>query len=113
GDEDKLKQLLRNLLDNSLTYSDDGKRVYIGVHERGGKVKIVVKDEGWGIPKEDLRHAGEKFFRGVQALNTTGTGLGLTISKEIVKMHGGTMFIQSWPGAGTTVTVELPFRRSV
>ncbi|MGD8351846.1 MAG: PAS domain-containing protein, partial [Nitrospirota bacterium] len=48
GDEDKLKQLLRNLLDNSLTYSDDGKRVYIGVHERGGKVKIVVKDEGWG-----------------------------------------------------------------
>jgi PAS domain S-box-containing protein len=113
GDEDKLKQLFRNLLDNSLTYSDSGKRVFIGVHKSGEKVKIVVEDEGWGIPKEDLGHAGEKFYRGVHAVNTTGTGLGLTISKEIVKMHGGAMYIESRPGAGTSVTVELPFRRSV
>lgn len=113
GDEDKLKHLLRNLLDNSLTYSDSGKRIFIGVQKGEGKVKIVVKDEGWGIPEEDLRHAGEKFFRGAHAVKTTGTGLGLTISKEIVKMHGGTMCIESWPGVGTTVTVELPSRRSV
>lgn len=112
GDEDKIKHLLRNLVDNALTYSDGGKRVFVGVHKHGKKVKIVVRDEGWGIPDENLRHAGEKFYRGVQAVRTTGTGLGLAISKEIVKMHGGALHIESKPGTGTTVTVELPFGRS-
>ncbi len=111
GDEEKLKHLLRNIVDNALTYSDSGKKVHVGVHKYGETVKIVVKDQGWGISKEDLRHAGEKFYRGAHAADTTGTGLGLSIAREIVKMHGGSLNIESKPGKGTTVTVELPLRR--
>jgi PAS domain S-box-containing protein len=111
GDEEKLKHMLRNIVDNALTYSDSGKKVHVGVHKYGETVKIVVKDEGWGIQEEDLRHAGEKFYRGAHAVDTTGTGLGLSIAREIVKMHGGSLDIESKPGEGTTVTVELPSRR--
>ncbi len=111
GDEEKLKQMLRNLVDNALTYSDSGKRVSMVVHKQREKVKIVVRDEGWGIPDEDLRHAGEKFYRGIHAIKTTGTGLGLAIAKEIARMHRGELNIKSKPGVGTTVTVTLPFRR--
>jgi signal transduction histidine kinase len=72
-----------------------------------------VRDEGWGIPEEDLRHVGEKFYRGGHSVKTTGTGLGLAISRDIVKMHGGSFHVESKPGKGTTVTMELPFRRKV
>jgi PAS domain S-box-containing protein len=112
GDEAKLKQMLSIIVDNALTYSDDGKNVSVAVHKHGDMIRIVVRDEGWGIPEEDLRHAGEKFYRGVHSVKTTGTGLGLAISKDIAKMHGGSINIESKPGKGTSVTVELPFRRS-
>jgi PAS domain S-box-containing protein len=113
GDEEKLKHMLRNIVDNALTYSDSGKKVNLSVHKEGEKVKIEVRDEGWGISKEDLRHAGEKFYRGAQSVKTAGTGLGLAISQDIIKMHGGSFHIKSKFGEGTTVTVKLPFRRKV
>jgi PAS domain S-box-containing protein len=113
GDEEKLKHMLRNIVDNSLTYSDSGKHVTLSVHKDREKVKIMVRDEGWGIPEEDLGHVGEKFYRGVYSVRTTGTGLGLAISRDIVKMHGGKFHIDSKLGKGATVTVELPFRRKV
>ncbi len=111
ADREKLKRLLSNLIDNSLTYTDDGKAVAVEVRKLGGKVRIIVRDEGWGIPEDDLKHAGEKFYRGVHAVRTTGTGLGLALCKDIARMHGGDIHIESRPGVGTTVTVELPTRR--
>jgi len=111
GDEAKLKQMLSILVDNATTYSDTGSKVSLTVQKEGEKVKIVVRDEGWGITDEDLKHVGEKFYRGIHSVKTTGTGLGLAISKDIARMHGGTLDIESTIGKGTTVTVELPLRR--
>jgi PAS domain S-box-containing protein len=113
GDEEKLKHMLRNIVDNAITYSDSGTRVMLSVHKDGEKIKILVRDEGWGIPEEDLRHVGERFYRGIHSEKTTGTGLGLALSRDIVKMHGGSFRVESKSGKGTTVTTKLPFRRKV
>lgn len=111
GDADKLKQLIGNLLDNSLTYSDGGSSVDITVRSDAEIVEIVVKDSGWGIEEEDLTHVGEKFYRGRYAGKAKGTGLGLSLCKEIAHMHKGELHIESTLGEGTTITVKLPFRR--
>jgi|Deesub1362A_J573_1020465.scaffolds.fasta_scaffold00013_114 PAS domain S-box-containing protein len=110
GDEEKLKQLLRNLVENSVTYSDRGCAVEVVVRRHGNSIQIVVRDEGWGIAEEDLKHIGEKFYRGRHAARTKGTGLGLSLCKDIAKMHGGTLHVTSKRGEGTTVVVELPIR---
>ncbi|MDP2168108.1 MAG: PAS domain-containing protein [Thermodesulfovibrionales bacterium] len=111
GDKDKIKQMLMNLVDNSLTYSDGGCAVEVNVGRHGDAVRIQVRDEGWGIPDEDMGHLGEKFYRGRHGLSTKGTGLGLSLCREIAKMHGGDLHIESAAGEGTTVTVEIPLRR--
>jgi PAS domain S-box-containing protein len=107
GDELKIKQLLRNLLDNAMTYSDVGSSVELDVSKADGIIRITVNDNGWGIAEEDLSHAGERFFRGKLASRTKGTGLGLALCKNIARMHGGDLSIKSRPGEGTTVTVDL------
>ncbi len=111
GDADKLKQLLRNLLDNSLTYSDAGASVEIAVRRMGEDILLTVTDTGWGIPEEDIPHIGEKFYRGRHAGAAKGTGLGLSLCREIARMHGGRLTVESTAGKGTAVTVELPMRR--
>jgi PAS domain S-box-containing protein len=112
GDEDKLKQLLRNLVDNSLTYSDKGCTVGLEVSRKEDVVSLLVKDNGWGMEDEDLAHVGEKFYRSKSAAGAKGTGLGFSLCKSIAQMHGGHMEVQSNKGGGTTVTVELPMRRN-
>ena len=111
GDVERLKHLLRSLVDNALTYCDQGTRVEVSFTQRGEKVHLKVMDEGWGIPKDELKHVSEKFYRGSHVLKEKGTGLGLSICGEIVKMHGGRIMLDSEQGRGTTVTVELPIRR--
>lgn len=111
GDEEKLGQLLRNLIDNSLTYSDSGCSIEVAVGKRDTMLRIVVRDEGWGMTAEDLLHAGEKFYRGKSAARTRGTGLGLALCGHIAKLHGGALLLESRPGGGTTVVVELPIDR--
>jgi PAS domain S-box-containing protein len=111
GDEDKLKQLVRNLVDNSMTYSDKGCSVEVNVLRDNDNVRITVKDDGWGMEAEDLEHVGEKFYRGRHIGKTKGTGLGFSLCNEIVRMHCGRMRIQSEKDKGTTVTVDLPMRR--
>lgn len=111
GDREKIKQLLRNLIDNSITYCDKGSEVKVEIYPKGDSVILSVKDTGWGISAEDLGHAGEKFYRGKQAVATKGTGLGLSLCREIAHMHGGGISIKSEAGKGTTVIVELPMAR--
>jgi PAS domain S-box-containing protein len=111
GDRDKLKQVLRNLLDNSLTYSDRGCRIQLGGARRDALLELWVKDTGWGMSPQELQRAGERFFRGKRASKLKGTGLGLALVKELVALMGGTVRIDSAPGAGTTVKITLPLRR--
>jgi PAS domain S-box-containing protein len=112
GDEDKLKQLIRNLVDNSLTYSNKGCAVAIEVSRKDDVIKLQIKDTGWGMEDEDLAHVGEKFYRSKSAAGAKGTGLGFSLCKGIAQMHGGNMEVHSKKGGGTTITVGLPMRRN-
>ncbi len=112
ADEERIRQILLNLIDNSIKYSDPDSSIEIQVLEEQDYVIIKVKDSGWGIPPEDLHHIGKRFYRGRHGSITKGTGLGLALCHEIVEMHGGRMEIESTPGAGTVVRIYLPVRRS-
>jgi PAS domain S-box-containing protein len=112
ADGEKLKQLLTNLVFNSLTFCDEGCVVELMARRKDGEIEISVSDNGWGIPEEDLPHLTERFYRGKHGASVKGTGLGLSICSEIVKMHGGKMEITSKTGAGTRVIVTLPLRES-
>ncbi|UOE92105.1 ATP-binding protein [Alkalihalobacillus sp. LMS39] len=108
GDEGKIKQLLFILLENSLKYSDKEVEVYISAIK--DKVELSVSDFGVGIPKSDVPHIFERFFRVDKARSrkTGGSGLGLSIAKSIVDAHKGTITVESEEGKGTTFIVVFP-----
>ena len=108
ADRDKIIQVLSNLTDNSIKYSNSGCRIAVRVYAEDNHVIIEHTDTGWGIPEKDLQHIGERFYRGKHGEKTKGTGLGLTLSKEIINLHGGTMQINSKFGVGTSVIITLP-----
>jgi PAS domain S-box-containing protein len=110
-DRERIKELLMNLVDNSLTFSDDGCNIEIKVRKKKNALEIMVSDDGWGISEEDLPRLTERFYRGRHGEKIKGTGLGLSLSNEIVKMHDGNMNIKSRPGEGTKIVVSFPYRR--
>ncbi len=112
GDSDKLSQVLVNLVSNSIKYSEKGGTILLSSYEKEEDIIIRVKDEGIGIPIEDLPYIFERFYRVDQSRDkeTGGAGIGLTITKEIVEAHGGRIAIESSPGQGTEVIVTLPKR---
>jgi PAS domain S-box-containing protein len=112
GDEEKIKQILMNFLDNSLTFSDEGCKIIISAGKKDDNIEIMISDNGWGIPEEDLPHLTERFYRGKHGERIKGTGLGLSLCNEIVKMHKGTMDIKSRVGEGTEITVTFPYREA-
>ncbi|MBQ6877228.1 MAG: HAMP domain-containing histidine kinase [Oscillospiraceae bacterium] len=107
GDKNRLRQVFVNIIDNALKYSDEGGSVTIStLRSENGFVDIVVKDTGIGIPAEQLEKVKTKFFKG----NATrrGSGIGLAVADEIIRMHGGEILLDSVEGEGTTVTIRLP-----
>ena len=108
GDKHKLRQVLLNLLDNSIKYSRENSLIRLETGSRGGAVYFTISDQGIGIAKEELPHVFERFYRSREARKEKGFGLGLNICKSIVDLHGGKISIQSDPGKGTTVTLEFP-----
>jgi two-component system OmpR family sensor kinase len=117
ADEQRLRQLLLNLVDNAIKYTDRGGRIELALARKGGEIIIRVIDNGRGIPAADLPRIFDRFFRRSKMAGGTsapGTGLGLSISKWIVESHGGTIGVQSRPGHGTefTVTIEADGDRS-
>lgn len=96
-----------NLIDNAMKYSAPDTPIEITVKLLENKVKIEVKDEGFGIPEEDLVRIFDKFYRAVKPRQITGTGLGLSICKGIVEAHGGQIFAENNPDKGATFTVIL------
>lgn len=109
---DLIKQMLINLMDNGIKYSDAGGAVNIEVSEQGDKVQIVVQDHGIGIPKEDLPRIFERFYRVDKARSKKegGTGLGLAIVKHSVIHLKGSIEVESVPGWGTKFVIRLPKR---
>jgi len=108
ADENLLRHTFANLLNNAVKYSPPGKPVTFSATREDGNAIFVLQDSGMGIPPEDCQRLFTPFYRGKNAANIQGTGLGLVIVKHCVERHGGTIEIQSAPGAGTTVTVQLP-----
>ncbi|MBT4511155.1 MAG: HAMP domain-containing protein [Chloroflexi bacterium] len=110
-DPDRIQQVLINLLDNAIKYSHDGGSVTIeAIPQKDQKVLIKIRDEGIGIPTEDLPHIGQRFYRTDKARSRAkgGAGLGLAIAKSFIEAHGGQLWVDSEEGQGTTVSFTLP-----
>ena len=109
-DEDKLRQVLVNLVENAVKYSPDGGTVTVGLRAEKGRARIEVRDRGLGIPETDHARVFEKFTRLDPGLSrgVGGTGLGLYIARELVERMGGEIEVDSAPGDGSTFVVELP-----
>jgi two-component system phosphate regulon sensor histidine kinase PhoR len=111
GNRDHLRQVLMNLVDNSIKYSrDGGGEVIIAVKDEQDKLSVRVIDNGIGIPEEDLPYIFDTAYRATDTLSIkrAGTGLGLAIAKRIVEQHGGEIQVRSQVGGGTTVSFDLP-----
>jgi PAS domain S-box-containing protein len=109
-DPEKLGQVLANLVDNAVRYSPQGGPIEISVTHGGGFARCSVRDEGLGIPPEEHERIFERFYRLDPDLRytITGTGLGLYISRELVRLMGGRIEVRSQLGQGSTFAVELP-----
>jgi signal transduction histidine kinase len=107
-DEKLLQRALNNLLTNAIKYSPGGGTVIMMAACDPDEVRIQVTDSGIGIPKEDLPHIFENFYRASNAENIPGTGIGLTIARQAVELHGGSIEVRSQRGVGTTFTIRIP-----
>jgi PAS domain S-box-containing protein len=110
GDEDKLRQVLLNLIDNAVKYSPDGGHIQIEVEQRDSGLRIAVRDQGLGIPHGEEQRIFGKFYRvdPQQSRGVGGTGLGLYISRELVRRMEGRVSVSSLEGEGSTFVVDLP-----
>jgi len=114
ADKQRIKQLLLNLLDNAVKYTDVNGAITLGMNVSGNNAEIRISDTGRGIPADDLPHIFDRFFRRSKPIadrSASGFGLGLSIVKWIVDTHGGRIHARSKPGEGTTFTVSLPLNQ--
>jgi two-component system sensor histidine kinase VicK len=113
-DEDKLTQVLDNIISNALKYSPEGGQVKFKVKELENMIEVSISDQGMGIPKDNIKKIFERFYRVDKARSRQmgGTGLGLAIAKEVVEAHGGRIWASSIEGKGTTIYFTLPYERS-
>ena len=108
GDADRIQQVLVNLLDNAVKYGE-GSPVTVRVQPANGVVRLSVQDSGPGLSAAEQARIFDKFYRaGPQLTRTGGTGLGLYISRELVRRMGGRLDVRSEAGAGATFVLELP-----
>ena len=108
GDETLLVTALANLVSNAIAYSPNGSSVSISRRRRGDTIEIAVTDRGIGIAPADQEAVFQPFHRTSGSQNVPGIGLGLSIVRQLVERHGGTVRVASVPGHGATFTVRLP-----
>ncbi|TDF97170.1 sensor histidine kinase [Paenibacillus piri] len=106
ADENRLKQVLINLIDNALKFTEPGGTITMDARSTPEHVVLTVEDTGAGIAEQDLEHVFQKFYKG--ASHTAGSGLGLSISEQIIKLHGGQLKLISQSGKGTKVEIVIP-----
>ncbi len=103
GDSDRIKQVFVNILDNAMKYTKQGGKITVTANVADDRITITVSDTGCGISPEDLPHVKEKFYK--TNMTVHGSGIGLAVTDEIIKLHNGTFDIDSVLGEGTTVVV--------
>ena len=108
ADKVMLRQLFNILLDNAVKYTNDDKKIDIKLYKQVSNVKIVVKDNGIGIKKEDLPYVFDRFWRAEKSRHQKSLGLGLSIAEAVVKLHHGFISVDSRVGEGTTFEIVLP-----
>ena len=109
GDEDQLRRLFVNIIDNAIKYTSRKGKIIITANKDGGHAKIVISDTGIGISADELPYIFDRFYQVAKSHRANrGFGLGLSIAKSIVESHRGTILAESQPGQGTTFIVSLP-----
>ncbi|MDQ0214772.1 signal transduction histidine kinase [Oikeobacillus pervagus] len=110
GDEGRIEQVVFNLMDNSLRYTESGGTITVNLIQQGEEAILQIKDTGIGIPSEDIGKLTERFYRVNKARTRSdgGTGLGLSIVDKIIKLHNGNLRIESELGVGTSITIDIP-----
>ena len=110
-DTDKFIQVVDNIMNNAIKYSPDGGVITCRLLETHNNVILSISDQGLGIPKKDLGHVFDRFFRVDKARSRAqgGTGLGLAISKEVIELHHGCIWVDSVEGKGSTFYISLPY----
>lgn len=114
-DRDKLKLAIENLIDNALNYTFHGGRVVVSLQKENLFIKVFVQDNGVGIPEYQISRLFTKFFRGdnVIRMQTEGSGLGLFITRNIIRRHGGEVWVKSKEGEGTTFYFTVPIEEGL
>ena len=112
ADPGKLAQVCYNISENAIKYTPDGGKITVRLRRMGRDAVLDISDTGVGIPEEDLAHVFDRFYRvdKARSRDTGGTGLGLSIVQQIVRLHAGSVTVQSKRGEGTTFTVQLPVK---
>lgn len=110
GDEDRIGQVLINLLHNAVKFSPNGGEIVVGVREAGSEIVVWVRDPGIGVPRADRARIFERFYKVDRARvrGRGGTGLGLSIARHVVQMHGGRIWVESEEGEGSTFSFSVP-----
>ncbi|MBQ0138052.1 MAG: cell wall metabolism sensor histidine kinase WalK [Kurthia sp.] len=110
-DTDKLTQVIDNIISNAMKYSPDGGNVRFGFTVHDNMLRVMISDDGMGIPKENVGRIFDRFYRvdRARARSMGGTGLGLAIAREMIEAHGGKIWAESEEGHGTTVFFTLPY----
>ena len=110
-DQDKFIQVIDNIMNNAIKYSPDGGKITCRLMETHNSIVISITDEGLGIPRKDIGHVFDRFYRvdKARARSIGGTGLGLAISKEVVQLHGGKIWVTSVENKGSTFFISLPY----
>ncbi len=114
ADRDRLTQILVNILDNAVKFTPEDGRVFIDAEQKDSYAVLTITDTGIGVPKEEIRRLGERFYRvdRSRSRDLGGTGLGLSIVKHLMQAHGGKMEIESQLGSGTKVSLYFPLKHS-
>jgi len=110
ADKYRISQVLMNLISNAIKFSSENKKIIVRIHESKDSISISVKDFGPGIPGADHKRIFERFFQAAKTDSSSGLGLGLYISSQIIKKHQGKIWVESKVGKGTTFTFKLPLK---
>jgi two-component system sensor histidine kinase VicK len=113
ADKARIDQVIYNLMENAVKYTQEGGTITVTLSKQGREAQLTVQDNGPGIPKDNLAHVFERFYRVDKARGreSGGTGLGLAIAQQMINLHSGAIQVESEEGKGTKFTVLLPLNK--